>query len=59
MKIGIDVLGGDFAPDVNIDGASLALNELPQDVTLVLLGSCARRDHYARPSNQGNSSKTK
>ena len=38
MKIGIDVLGGDFAPDVNIDGASLALNELPQDVTLVLLG---------------------
>ena len=38
MKIGIDVLGGDFAPDVNIDGASLALNELPQDVTLVLIG---------------------
>ncbi len=38
MKIGIDVLGGDFAPDVNIDGAFLALNELPQDVTLVLIG---------------------
>jgi glycerol-3-phosphate acyltransferase PlsX len=38
MKIGIDVLGGDFAPDVNIDGASLALKELPEDVKLVLLG---------------------
>jgi glycerol-3-phosphate acyltransferase PlsX len=38
MKIGIDVLGGDFAPDVNIDGASLALKELPADVKLVLLG---------------------
>jgi glycerol-3-phosphate acyltransferase PlsX len=38
MKIGIDVLGGDFAPDVNIDGVSLALKELPEDVKLVLLG---------------------
>ena len=38
MKIGIDVLGGDFAPDVNIDGASLALKELPQYVKIVLLG---------------------
>jgi glycerol-3-phosphate acyltransferase PlsX len=38
MKIGIDVLGGDFAPDVNIDGAFLALKELPQNVKLVLLG---------------------
>jgi glycerol-3-phosphate acyltransferase PlsX len=38
MKIGIDVLGGDFAPDVNIDGASLALQDLPQDVKIVLIG---------------------
>jgi len=38
MKIGIDVLGGDFAPDVNIDGASLALKELPRDVKIILLG---------------------
>jgi len=38
MKIGIDILGGDFAPDVNIDGASLALKELPQNVKIVLLG---------------------
>lgn len=38
MKIGIDILGGDFAPDANIAGAVLARKELPQDVTLVLIG---------------------
>ncbi|MFM7661326.1 MAG: phosphate acyltransferase PlsX [Bacteroidota bacterium] len=38
MKIGIDVLGGDFAPDVNIDGSILALNELPKEVIIVFLG---------------------
>jgi glycerol-3-phosphate acyltransferase PlsX len=38
MKIGIDILGGDFAPDANISGAILAKKELPSDVRLVLLG---------------------
>jgi len=38
MKIGIDILGGDFAPQANIDGAILAQKELPRDVKLVLLG---------------------
>ena len=38
MKIGIDILGGDFAPDANIAGAILARKELPQDVRLVLIG---------------------
>ena len=38
MKIGIDILGGDFAPDANISGAVLAKKELPTDVRLVLLG---------------------
>jgi glycerol-3-phosphate acyltransferase PlsX len=38
MKIGIDILGGDFAPEANIAGAVLAKKELPQDVTLVLIG---------------------
>lgn len=38
MKIGIDILGGDFAPDANIAGAVLANKELPQDVRLVLIG---------------------
>jgi glycerol-3-phosphate acyltransferase PlsX len=39
MKIGIDIFGGDFAPDANIAGAILAQKELPQDVKLVLLGN--------------------
>jgi glycerol-3-phosphate acyltransferase PlsX len=38
MKIGIDILGGDFAPEANISGAILAKKELPNDVRLVLLG---------------------
>jgi phosphate acyltransferase len=38
MKIGIDILGGDFAPGANISGAILAQKELPRDVKLVLLG---------------------
>lgn len=38
MKIGIDILGGDFAPDANIAGAVLARKELPQDVSIVLIG---------------------
>jgi len=38
MKIGIDILGGDFAPDANIKGAVLALSELPSDVRMVLIG---------------------
>lgn len=38
MKIGIDVLGGDFAPDANIQGAILARAELPAEVKIVLIG---------------------
>lgn len=38
MKIGIDVLGGDFAPDANIAGAILARKELSTDTKIVLIG---------------------
>lgn len=38
MKIGIDVLGGDFAPDANIAGAVLARKELSEDDIIVLIG---------------------
>ena len=38
MKIGIDIFGGDFAPNANVAGAILARKELPQDTTIVLLG---------------------
>lgn len=38
MKVGIDVLGGDFAPDANLAGAILAKKELPANVGIVLIG---------------------
>lgn len=38
MKIGLDIMGGDFAPDVNVMGAFLALPNLPEDCRVVFLG---------------------
>jgi len=38
MKIGIDVSGGDFAPESNIAGAILARKELSKDTKIVLIG---------------------
>jgi glycerol-3-phosphate acyltransferase PlsX len=38
MKIGLDISGGDFAPEANLAGALLALKELPEHVRISLLG---------------------
>jgi phosphate acyltransferase len=38
MKIGLDVMGGDFAPEATIAGAVLAQKTLPKDVRIVLIG---------------------
>jgi len=38
MKIGIDILGGDFAPDANISGAILAQKKIEGNATIVLIG---------------------
>ena len=38
MKLGLDISGGDFAPRANVLGAILALDQLPDDVELVLIG---------------------
>ena len=38
MKIGLDVMGGDFAPKATIGGAILAQAELPSSVKIVLFG---------------------
>jgi glycerol-3-phosphate acyltransferase PlsX len=38
MRIALDVVGGDFAPESTIEGAKLALEELTEEVTLVLIG---------------------
>ena len=38
MRIGIDVMGGDYDPQKTVHGAILALNELPSDTKIVLFG---------------------
>jgi phosphate acyltransferase len=38
MRIGIDILGGDFAPEATVCGAILASRNLPADARLVLIG---------------------
>lgn len=38
MKIGLDVLGGDFAPKATMQGALMALKDLPSSDQLVLIG---------------------
>jgi glycerol-3-phosphate acyltransferase PlsX len=38
MKIGFDILGGDFAPQNCLEGLVMASRELPKDVKLVLIG---------------------
>jgi len=37
MRIGLDVMGGDFAPVADMDGAMLAAKELSQDDKIVLI----------------------
>ena len=38
MKIGLDVLGGDFAPNATIHGAIMAQKQLPETDRIVLIG---------------------
>jgi phosphate acyltransferase len=38
MKIGVDVMGGDFAPDSVIEGAIDSISHLSKDAKLVLIG---------------------
>jgi glycerol-3-phosphate acyltransferase PlsX len=38
MRIGLDILGGDYAPEAAVCGAILATRQLPEDSRLVLIG---------------------
>lgn len=38
MRIGIDIMGGDYAPEATVQGAVMAKDELPAGYRLVLLG---------------------
>ena len=39
MRIGIDIMGGDFAPQKTVHGAILAQKELPKETEIVLFGN--------------------
>lgn len=39
MKIALDIMGGDFAPDTTVEGAILASRELPPNARLILIGN--------------------
>ena len=39
MRIGVDIMGGDFAPEKTIHGAILAFNELSNNEHIVLIGN--------------------
>ena len=38
IRLGLDVMGGDYAPGAILAGAEMALHSLPQDVQIVLIG---------------------
>ena len=38
MRIGLDVLGGDFAPKAVLHGAIMAQKQLPESDRIVLIG---------------------
>lgn len=41
MRIGLDAMGGDYAPQVTVEGAYMALPQLSAETTLVLFGDRA------------------
>ncbi len=51
MRIGIDTMGGDFAPGSTIRGSILAREEFPEDVEIFLIGD---RDIINRYSDDNN-----
>ena len=47
MRIGVDIMGGDFAPEATLLGAVLARKDLPEETELVLLGDRKSIDEIA------------
>ncbi|MGB3618458.1 MAG: phosphate acyltransferase PlsX [Catalinimonas sp.] len=54
MKIALDVMGGDFAPQAIVDGALLAAPQLPTDAEIVLIGRAETvEEHLAGRTAEG------
>ena len=48
MKIGLDIMGGDYAPKNCLDGVIMALDSLPSDVKMVLIGDSEKAKSYLK-----------
>jgi len=48
MKIGLDIMGGDFAPKNCLDGVIMALDFLPSNVKMVLIGDSETAKSYLK-----------
>lgn len=55
MRIGLDVSGGDFAPEANLSGAILACAELPKDARIFLIGDETIISQWLAENNIQNS----
>ncbi len=51
MNIGLDILGGDFAPDAALEGAILAAKELSTENQIVLIGDEDYAKSFLRKNN--------
>lgn len=51
MKIGLDIMGGDFAPENCLAGAIDALSALPEGVKIVLIGDEKKAKAYLKAKN--------
>lgn len=48
MKIGLDIMGGDLGPEVCLEGAIMALDNLPSDIKMVLVGDSEIAKNYLK-----------
>jgi glycerol-3-phosphate acyltransferase PlsX len=55
MRIGLDVSGGDFAPEANLSGAVLACAELPKEARIFLIGDETIISQWLAQNNIQNS----
>ncbi len=46
MKIGLDIMGGDFAPNNELEGALMAVAQLPEHIKIVLFGDSDAAKKY-------------
>jgi glycerol-3-phosphate acyltransferase PlsX len=51
VRIGLDVMGGDFAPDATLSGAILAHSQLDGDSRIVLIGDQEKIENFLNKKN--------